>query len=287
MAYSHATLARPHPMRDRASDDTTALTISQGIHEAISWIDEDGRPQGPDHVAIRAVPLRGSGGRRDAGDRAIEAREDAQRMQIRAEVEDYAIRLLRRHLVKLGMATAILAASPAMATEPHAYVGAFGGIAVFDTTVSVGGIKVVDQGGDAPIAGARAGIGWRLASGLYLGAEAEAFAGSGRSRLVIPAERSASGATEVYSRSLDGGGGAFLRIGIAPGPATENAPPSLFFARAGGQAFSTSMGTEVVPAVGIGAEVRITRHLAARIDATYGWNDMETWQATAGLQWRF
>jgi hypothetical protein len=154
------------------------------------------------------------------------------------------------------------------------YVNVFAGMAVFDSTVTVGGVKLVDHGGDAAMAGARIGWGHRFPAGLYLGAEAELFGASGRSRAVVNGQ--------AYSHELRGGAGGFGRIGFAPGDGR-----ALFFVRGGAQALFTSRGTEWVPAVGAGAEIPFAGRWFARVDVTYAWNGIETYQGTVGVGRRF
>lgn len=97
-------------------------------------------------------------------------------------------------------AAAVLIVSPSLAMA-EVYVNPFAGMLVFDTTTTVGGVKLVDQGGDASQAGIRVGYGHRWPGGLYLGAEAEGFLASGRSRAVVNGE--------TYSWSVNGGAGAY------------------------------------------------------------------------------
>ena len=154
------------------------------------------------------------------------------------------------------------------------YVNAFAGMAVFDSTVSVGGVKLVDQGGDAAVGGLRIGYGHRWPSGLYLGAEVEGFAAHGRSRAVVNGVG--------YSLDLRGGVGGFARLGWVP-----HGGSSLFFARAGVQMLSVSRGWDAVPALGVGAEVPFAGSWYARADLTYAWNGVETYQGTIGIGRRF
>jgi hypothetical protein len=174
------------------------------------------------------------------------------------------------------MKRAILAAAlalpiPAMA---QGYVNAFAGAVVMDSTVTVGGVKLIDQGGDAFNAGLRAGWGRVLPSGIYIGAEAELFGAAGRSRAVV------NGA--VYNLALNGGAAGFVRAGWQP-----HGSGALFFARGGAQALFTSQGAQVVPAIGIGAEVPISGRWFARVDLTYAWNSTEFYQGNAGVGFRW
>jgi hypothetical protein len=155
----------------------------------------------------------------------------------------------------------------------QSYVNAFAGVTLFDSTQTVGGVKLIDQGGDAATAGLRAGWGHRFPAGLYLGAEAELFGASGRSRACVNGE--------CYNLALDGGAGAFARAGWQ-----AQQGGAIFYARGGGQALFTSQGTQIVPALGIGAEVPIAGRFSARIDATYAWNATEFYQITAGVVFR-
>lgn len=287
MGYAHATLAQQRAAIETDHGDLPGLVIDPERNMAdLCWRDDDGTFHGPDHVALRAVPLEPRGrGRVDQISQARQDRDDALRRSVAEHVEAYARALLRRHGIG-ALIGALLLAAPA-AHADGLYVNAFAGPLTFDTTTTVGGIKLIDQGGDALAAGARIGYGRRFASGIYLGAEAEGALASGRSRVVIPAANSSTGQTETYSRGVNSWVGGFARLGIAPGPVTLSAPPSLFFVRAGVQGFNTTQGTDWVPAIGAGAEIRLTQHLAARIDVTYAWSDVETYQGTIGLSWRF
>jgi hypothetical protein len=168
-------------------------------------------------------------------------------------------------------ATALLAAlAMPGAAQAQGYVNAFAGAVAMDSTQTVGGVKLIDQGGDAFNAGMRAGWGRVLPSGIYIGAEAELFGASGRSRAVV------NGA--VYNLALNGGAGGFVRAGWQP-----HGSGALFFARGGSQALFTSQGTQIVPAIGLGAEVPFSARWFARVDLTYAWSGVETYQGTAGI----
>lgn len=167
-------------------------------------------------------------------------------------------------------AIAALLCSAAIPANAQLYTDAFAGVAVFDRTTTVSGIKAIDTGGDALLAGARVGYGHRWPSGLYLSGEAELAAGAGRSRFVVNGQ--------VDSYALRGIAGAFTRIGFATRDSN-----ALLYARLGGQAMLTNRGTQYVPAVGIGAQIPISQHWYVRIDMTYAWNDVETYQGTAGI----
>lgn len=175
------------------------------------------------------------------------------------------------------------------------YVNGFAGIAVLDSTVEFPETatrpagKIVDQGGDGPIFGMRAGWGRMATRHLYLGTEAELTL-----PLNVTSRLMAYGAE--YRARLRNEAGVFGRIGWSP------EGNSLFFLRAGvtvpRQSFQSvrdgnDPGTNwsVVPTIGLGAETHLTRNVAARIDATYsmptGVNRIESYRLTAGLVWRF
>jgi hypothetical protein len=140
---------------------------------------------------------------------------------------------------------------------------------VFDSTVTVGEQKLVDQGGDALTAGVRLGYGHRFANGFYLSIEGEAFGASGRSRAVVNGQQ--------YSYQPNAGGGAFVRAGW------QMQSGALFYARVGAQVFYTNTRTEVAPAIGAGAEVIMSGPWFARIDLTYANSSIETYQGTVGV----
>lgn len=168
--------------------------------------------------------------------------------------------------------TAILAVygCPAKAQERvpgGAHAELVAGMTLYDSTVTVGGTELVDQGGDAPMAGARAGYGWAVGM-LYLGVEAEALFLTGRSRAVV------QGHAYSYSPSTVVGG--YGRVGwIRPGG-------SMLYARAGAQLWDG----QGVPAVGAGMEIPFGRFYA-RLDISYAWGDVERYQGTASLGFRF
>lgn len=166
----------------------------------------------------------------------------------------------------LGALAGALLSTSVMA---QGYVGAFAGVTVLDSTVVVDDTKLVDQGGDAAMAGLRAGWGHRWPAGLYLGAEAEVFAAQGRSRAVVNGVG--------YSLDINGGAGGFARVGW------ETRGSALFYGRAGVQGIWTNQGTQVVPAVGIGAEVPFAPRWRARVDITYAWNGVEYYQMVVGV----
>lgn len=174
-------------------------------------------------------------------------------------------------MFRAAIAAALLAAAPAHA-QP--YAEAFAGMAAFDSTVSLGGTQLVDKGGDAAMAGVRAGWGHRWPSGVYIGAEGDVFATSGRSRACVNGE--------CHSFTLRSGAGAYARLGWAPDDGR-----SLFYIRAGAQAWNTSAGWRVVPAIGAGAEIPFARTWFVRLDGTYAVNGVETYQGTLSLGARF
>lgn len=153
------------------------------------------------------------------------------------------------------------------------HVGAFGGMLVMDQNITVGNTELVDNGGDAALAGARAGWGYRWPAGLYVGFEGEAFAASGRSRAVV------NGAE--YDLTINGGAGAYGRVGW------QTHGGALFFARAGALALMTNQGTRWMPDVGVGAEVPFARRWFARIDLNYAWTDLEAYRGTIGVGYRW
>lgn len=178
----------------------------------------------------------------------------------------------------LGFLSALLISSQAMSQEtPRSpiefHVGAFAGMMVFDSTITVGGIKLVDQGGDAVQGGIRAGI--SNTGPFHFGFEVEGFLASGRSRAVIPNRG-------VYSLDVSSGLGAFGRVGWrTPGN-------SVMFLRPGVMFLNTNAGWETVPAVGVGAEIPFARGWAARLDVTYAWgSEREYYNGTAGVVFRF
>jgi hypothetical protein len=159
------------------------------------------------------------------------------------------------------------------------YIGAFAGMTVFDSTVTIGGVKpidqveLVDQGGDAFQGGIRAG--WINSAAFHFGVEVEGLLASGRSRAVIPG-------VGTYSRDVTSGVGAFARVGW------RTQGNAIMFLRPGIQYLNTSSGWEAVPAIGIGAEIPIGRNWAARLDVSYAWgNQVEYYNGTIGVIWRF
>jgi hypothetical protein len=172
------------------------------------------------------------------------------------------------------LATALCAALPGAAQAQGLYINAFAGALLFDSTVTVGGTKLVDQGGDAFLGGMRAGYSWRFDSGLYLAVEAEGFAATGRSRAMVNGV--------AYTYQVDGGIGAYGVVGwVAPARA-------VFFARVGPMLAFTNSGDDVLASVGVGAEIPFAPRWSARIDADYSWgNSIEHYRATLGVVWRY
>lgn len=173
------------------------------------------------------------------------------------------------------------------------YLGVFGGMAVIDSTVTIPATatrpaaKFVDQGGDGPVVGLRAGWGSMISRHGYAGIEADLL-------LPIDVTSRLMAMGVEYRDRLRNEFGVFGRLGWSP------EGNSLFFLRAGmtipRQSFENVPGGtrdtwSVAPAIGLGAETHLSRRLVARIDATYSWptgeNRMESYRMTAGLAWRF
>jgi hypothetical protein len=174
--------------------------------------------------------------------------------------------------VKKLLLALLLAPVPALA-QPQPYVNLFAGAVVFDSTVTVGGTKLIDQGGDALALGARVGVG-NSAPGVYFGGEVEGFLASGRSRALVNGE--------VYSLSLRSGAGAYGRVGW------RTYGNSIFFARGGYLAVNTNRGWRSAPAAGIGAEVPFGPGWTARIDLGFASvGGVEHYQMNAGISYRF
>lgn len=174
---------------------------------------------------------------------------------------------MRRTIV----AAALLAAAT-LPAKAESYVNVFAGAATFDSTVTVGGVKLIDQGGDALSGGLR--VGWGMTQqDVYYGLEAEGFLAHGRSRAVVNGN--------VYSWELRGGLGAYGRFGWRTGDA-------IFYGRGGVLALDTNQGWETRPAVGGGAEVPFGPGWAFRVDVTYSWSSgPEVYQGTIGITRRF
>jgi opacity protein-like surface antigen len=188
------------------------------------------------------------------------------------------------------------AALPALAEEVRLdgfYLGIFGGMAVLDSTVVIPATdtrpaaKFVDQGGDGAVVGLRVGWGSMISRHGYAGLEGDFL-------LPIEVTSRLMALGVEYRDRLRNEFGVFGRLGWSP------EGNSLFFLRAGmtipRQSFDNVPGGtrdtwSVAPAIGLGAETHLSRHLVARIDATYSWptgdNRMESYRMTAGLAWRF
>jgi hypothetical protein len=186
-------------------------------------------------------------------------------------------------LVICLLAMAYLTLTKAKADEtPRAgqfFVNVFAGMMVFDSTVTVGGIKLIDQGGDASQGGIRAG--WINGGAFHLGVEVEGLLASGRSRAYIPAGNATGGVTDIYSRDVSGGYGIYGRIGW------RTRGNSIMFLRPGIQYLNTSAGWDTAPAIGVSAEVPIEQDWAMRLDATYAKGDIEYYNGTIGIVFRF
>ena len=184
---------------------------------------------------------------------------------------------------------------PATTPVSGFYANIFAGMIVLDSTIvfpataTRPAAKFVDQGGDGAIFGARLGWGTLVTRNIYLGAEIEgtypwnvtsrlmAFGAEYRARL-----RSEIGAFGRIGWSPDGRSMAFFRAGVT-------VPRQNFEAVQDGA--NTGADWRVVPALGLGAEVALSRHLAFRVDATYsmpnGDNLFESYRLNAGLTYRF
>jgi hypothetical protein len=186
------------------------------------------------------------------------------------------MRLIAARLV-LGLLVA--APLPAVAQNSSWHVNVFAGVGVLDQTRTVGGVKLVDLGGDFLLGGLRAGWGYSFVGGLYLGAEFEGFAASGRARAVV--------SNEAYSYSVRGGLGTYARAGW------QSQGGALFFGRAGLLMMNTNEGWRGLPALGVGAEVPIANlpgdnaaarpaNVSLRVDLTYAWDRVEHYMGTVG-----
>lgn len=175
------------------------------------------------------------------------------------------------------------------------HIGAFGGAAILDSTVTLPAAPgrpsatFVDQGGDGFVFGLRAGWGRMIEDRAHAGIEAEYLVPYNvTSRLM------ALGAE--YRARLRNEAGLYGRIGYAP------ARDAMVYLRAGvtlprqsfrsvAQGVSAGADWTLVPAFGLGGEVHVTERLALRLDATYsipsGENRIESWRMTAGVLWRF
>jgi opacity protein-like surface antigen len=152
--------------------------------------------------------------------------------------------------------------------------------------VQVPSQQLKDQGGGGAIFGLRAGYGRLLWRDVYLGAE-----------LDVTFPQLATTHLQVLGRSVTGHleteAGLYARAGWTPNGST------LFFARAGlaiprqvvrsGTVKSESW--TVTPALGLGIEHALTRHIAARIDLVFmpsvGDNQIGSTRGTVGIAYRF
>jgi hypothetical protein len=153
-------------------------------------------------------------------------------------------------------------------------------------TVKVPPQRLKDQGGSGAVFGLRAGYGRVLWEEVYLGAEAD---------LTFP--QLAESHWEIMGRSVKASlqteAGFYGRAGWTPNQQT------LFFVRAGlavprqvvrSGAIKVERWT-VTPAVGVGIEHALTRHLSARIDVTFmpsvTDNQIGSIRGTVGVAFRF
>jgi hypothetical protein len=176
------------------------------------------------------------------------------------------------HTVIKKLLTLGLMLSLTTSAKAEFFINPFAGMMVFDSTVTVGTTKLVDQGGDAIQGGVR--LGWiNNQPGLHYGVEADGLLASGRSRAVIP--------PDIYSYSIHGGLGAYGRLGW------RTNGNSIMFLRAGVQFLNTNQGWETLPAIGAGAEIPFAPNWAVRLDLTYAWDRVEFYNGTVGVVWRF
>lgn len=163
----------------------------------------------------------------------------------------------------LLLATALLGGTGGLA-KAEFYVNPFVGMLVTDTTARVGSEKIVDLGGDAPFAGVR--VGWNSNGSFLYGAELEAFAADGRSRLMFT-----NGLT--YTQDYNYGVGAYGRMGWrTPGNA-------IAFVRVG--VLNTNVDTRVD--FGVGAEIPMAPNTRVRIDLGYAPGDIEFYRLSVGI----
>lgn len=161
------------------------------------------------------------------------------------------------------------------------FVNLYAGAAAMDSTQTVGGVKMIDQGGDYYMGGVRIGYDWIAQNGVFVGAEGEGFLGHGRSRALVNGD--------LFSYTVRGGLGAYGRLGWRTRDSNAR-----FFARAGVLGLNTNSGWDMQPAVGLGAEVPFGPGWAARLDGTYSWGardgtrgGIEHYQLTGGVVYRF
>jgi hypothetical protein len=163
---------------------------------------------------------------------------------------------------------------PAQAQSPF-YIEGFAGAVLMDSTITVGGVKLVDQGGDALMGGLRAGYRHDFVGGLMLGVEADLWTASGRSRAVVSGSE--------YSRRLGGGLGLYGRV------AFSQPRGGTLYLRGGVQWWEVNGSLSPMPAVGGGAEVPFGGGFYGRVDLTYAWDGrgVEHYQGTVGIGLRF
>jgi opacity protein-like surface antigen len=144
-----------------------------------------------------------------------------------------------------------------------------------------------DQTEDGGIAGLRLGYGWRGASGLYLGIEAEGALG-------IEAKGSSARLGVAFQGSYEGEASGFVRLGYAP------VDSLLLYARAGGSYERYEMringghrsASRGAPAFGLGIEAALLQDLSIRLDGTYvpptgGSFEVQKYAVTLGVSWFF
>jgi opacity protein-like surface antigen len=196
---------------------------------------------------------------------------------------------MRTSLPLIAFAAALLpsvALADSRAFRPYAE-GLVGGIGIqrdAQTPLGMDG----DRGGSGALGGARVGIGGRPmpTSGLWLGAELEGWGADGRSNSRMP------GGGCVDCLRVDGALGAFGRVGWQqPGGA-------LMYGRIGWQGLATdrtqrgrsASDWQGALALGAGAQIPVTEHVYVRLDGTWsraGSVDLDAWQGTVAIGWRF
>jgi len=195
------------------------------------------------------------------------------------------MRTLPALAVAAMIAPGVALADPA-AFRPYAE-GLVGGLSIQrDAQTPLG--TDADRGGSGFLGGARVGGGGRPmpTSGLWIGAEIEGWAADGRSNSRLP-----GGACADCLR-IDGALGAFGRVGWQlPGG-------GMMHGRVGWQGLATDRtqggrndsGWQGALALGAGAEIPLSQRAYVRLDGTWsraGSADLETWQGTAAVGWRF